>query len=100
MYPKVYDAKIADLLENLNLEAQDQIAATSDKIFSPHLNSMANILTDLDKIQKTEPLDDKQEVGSLQVAYLFADVFVSEFKDFSVKDAKPESESQPAVAKK
>jgi hypothetical protein len=34
------------------------------------------------------------------VAYLFADVFVSEFKDFSVKDAKPESESQPAVAKK
>lgn len=84
MFPGTYDAKIASLLENLNLEAQDQILQTSEKIFAPHLNSLQGILASLEKIQKTEPVNNSQEIGSLQVAYLFADVFVQEFKDFSV----------------
>jgi len=86
MYPGTYDAKIADLIENLNLEAQDQIAATSEKIFSPHLNSLQGILTSLEKIQKTEPVNNTREIGLMQVVYLFADVFVQEFDDFSMND--------------
>lgn len=93
MYPKSYDAKISDLVDNLNAEAQAQIAETSGKIFNPHLNSISGILTSLDKIQKTETLADQKDIGSMQVAYLFTDVFVSEFNDFGVN-----GKSSPALA--
>ena len=81
MYPDVYDKQIDTLLNNLNLEAQDQLAQSGENIFNPHLNSIQSILTNLDKIQKTEPVDASQSVDSWQVAFMFMDVFVHEFKD-------------------
>lgn len=86
LYPGLYDAQIATLLDNLSTEAQDQIAQTSEKIFTPHLNSIQSILANLEKIQKTEPIDPKKEIDTWQVAFLFLDVFVQEFKDLSVID--------------
>jgi hypothetical protein len=90
MYPDIYDRQIETLLDNLAAEAEDQIAATSDRIFAPHLNSIHSILDNLEKIQNTEPLAATQPVDSWQMAFLFLDVFVHEFKDLSVTDtAKP-----------
>jgi predicted PurR-regulated permease PerM len=80
MYPDVYDRQIDVLLNNLALEVQDQFAQSGENIFNPHLNSIQSILTNLDKIQKTEPVDASQHVDSWQVAYMFMDVFVHEFK--------------------
>ncbi len=81
MYPDVYDKQIDTLLNNLALEAQDQLAQSGENIFNPHLNSIQSILTNLDKIQKSEPAVANQNVDSWQVAYMFMDVFVHEFKD-------------------
>jgi hypothetical protein len=83
MYPDVYDKKIDLLLNNLSLEAQDQLGQTGEKIFAPHLNSVQSILVNLDKIQKTEPLASNKDVDSWQVAYMFMDLFVTEFKDLA-----------------
>jgi hypothetical protein len=100
MYPKIYDAKIDQLLENLTAEAQAQLAHSGEKIFTPHLNAISGILTSLEKIQKTEPLDDKKEVSSMQVAYLFTDVFMSEFSDFGTLAHQPTVASIAKPAKK
>jgi hypothetical protein len=81
MYPDVYDKQIDTLLNNLALEAQDQLAQSGENIFSPHLNSIQSILTNLDKIQRTEPVAASQNLDSWQVAFMFMDVFVHEFKD-------------------
>ena len=83
MYPDVYDKQIDVLLNNLAIEAQDQLAQSGENIFNPHLNSIQSILTNLDKIQKTEPVDASQSVDSWQVAFMFMDVFVHEFKDLT-----------------
>jgi capsule polysaccharide export protein KpsE/RkpR len=87
MYPGVYDRQLATLLDNLNAEAQDQLAKTGEKIFNPHLNSIQSILSNLEKIQKTEPIDPKQQIDPWQAAFLFFDVFVTEFKDLAAANA-------------
>jgi hypothetical protein len=96
MYPDVYDKQVDLLLNNLTLEAQDQLGRTGEKIFNRHLNSVQNILVDLDKIQKSEPVANGKDVDSWQVVYMFMDVFVSEFKDL----APPETVQLKAVASK
>jgi hypothetical protein len=96
MYPDVYDKQIDTLLNNLALEAQDQLAQSGENIFNPHLNSIQSILTNLDKIQQTEPVAASQSVDSWQVAYMFMDVFVHEFKDLT----PPETANADAVGHK
>ena len=81
MYPDVYDRQIDTLLNNLALEAQDQFAQSGENIFNPHLNSIQSILTNLEKIQKTEPVAASRNVDTWQVTFMFMDVFVHEFKD-------------------
>jgi hypothetical protein len=93
MYPDVYDKQIDTLLNNLALEAQDQLAQSGENIFNPHLNSIQSILANLDKIQKTEPVNANKDIDAWQVAYMFMDVFVHEFKDL----APPET-AQPQAA--
>jgi predicted PurR-regulated permease PerM len=83
MFPDIYDKQIDILLNNLTLEAQDQFAQSGENIFNPHMNSIQSILTNLDKIQKTEPVTASNNVDSWQVAYMFMDVFVHEFKDLT-----------------
>jgi len=96
MYPDVYDRQIDVLLNNLALEVQDQFAQSGENIFNPHLNSIQSILTNLDKIQKTEPVDASQNIDSWQVAFMFMDVFVHEFKDLR----PPETANANAVEQK
>jgi len=91
MYPDVYDKQIDALLNNMALEAGDELAQSGENIFNPHLNSIQSILVNLEKIQKSEPIDTSKEIDSWQVAFMFMDVFVHEFKDL----APPE----PAVSK-
>jgi Na+-transporting methylmalonyl-CoA/oxaloacetate decarboxylase gamma subunit len=93
MYPDVYDKQVDVLLDNLALEIEDQLAQTGEKIFNPHLNSIQSILANLDKIQKSEPVADSKDIDSWQVAFMFMDVFVTEFKDL----APPET-AQPKAA--
>jgi len=81
MYPDVYDKQIDTLLNNLALEAQDQLAQSGENIFNPHLNAIQGILTNLDKIQKTEPVAASQNIDSWQMTFMFMDVLVHEFKD-------------------
>jgi len=87
MYPDIYDKQIDLLLNNLTLEAQNQLAQSGENIFNPHMNSIQSILTNLDKIQKTEPVTASNNVDSWQVAYMFMDVFVHEFKDLTPPEA-------------
>ena len=81
MFPAIYDKQIDILLNNLTLEAQDQLAQNGGNIFNSHLNSIQSILANLDKIQKTEPEAASNNIDSWQVAFMFMDVFVHEFKD-------------------
>jgi hypothetical protein len=93
MYPG-YDEQLGIMLQNLTDEAQDQLARYGEKIFNPHLNSIQNILASLEKIQKTEPIDLKQAVDPWQTAYLFCDVFVTEFKDLAAANATRTKETK------
>jgi hypothetical protein len=83
MFPAASDENIATLLENLHRETQEQIAGTANKVFIPHLNSIQQILANLEKIQQTEPVSTKQEMNSWQMAFLFVDVFTEEFRDLA-----------------
>jgi hypothetical protein len=83
MYPDIYDKQINLLLDNLTLEAQDQLAQSGENLFGAHLNSVQNILANLDKIQKTEPVAASQDIDSWQVSFMFMDLFVTEFKDLA-----------------
>jgi len=97
MYPDVYNQQIDTLLNNLALEAGDQLAQSGENIFNPHLNSIQSILVNLEKIQKSEPIDASKDIDSWQVAFMFMDVFVHEFKDL----APPEpAKSKAAELKK
>jgi hypothetical protein len=60
------------------------------------LNSIQSILANLDKIQKSEPVADSKDIDSWQVAFMFMDVFVNEFKDL----APPETAQPKAAASK
>jgi hypothetical protein len=86
MFPEATDEQVAVLLNNIHLEAQDQLLKTGEKLFNPHLNSIQNILADLDKIEKTEAVNTKQDISPWQMAYLFMDVFTQEFKDLAVTE--------------
>lgn len=86
MFPEATDEQVAILLNNIHLEAQDQLLKTGETLFNPHLNSIQNILADLGKIEKTEAVNTKQEISPWQMAYLFMDVFTQEFKDLSVSE--------------
>jgi hypothetical protein len=92
MFPDVYDKQIDTLLNNLTLEASDQLAQSGEAIFNPHLNSVQSILVNLEKIQKTEPVDSIKDIDTWQVAFMFMDVFVHEFKDMGPPEpAKPKA---------
>jgi hypothetical protein len=84
--PGVTDQQIVTLLDSLQLEAQDQLLKSGEKLFNPHLNSIQSILANLEKIETTEPVDVKEDVNSWQVAFLFLDVFTREFKDLAVTE--------------
>jgi hypothetical protein len=99
MYPGVYDQQVGILLNNLTLEAQDQLARSGENLFNPHLNSVKNILTHLEKIQKTEPVDASQTIDSWQVAFMFLDVFVHEFKDVAGPETAQPGATEPTPAK-
>jgi hypothetical protein len=91
LFPGAGDQQVVTLLDSIHLEAQDQLLKTGEKLFNPHLNSIQNILTDLDKIEKTEPVNTKEEITPWQVAFLFMDVFTQEFKDLAVTETtKPQ----------
>jgi hypothetical protein len=96
MYPDVYDRQIDTLLNHLALEAGDQLAQSGENLFNPHLNSVQSILVNLEKIQKTEPVDAGRNIDAWQVAFMFMDVFVHEFKDL----APPEPAQIKAVEPK
>jgi hypothetical protein len=83
MFPGVYDKNINLLLDNLTLEAQDQLAQSGETVFGGHLNSVQHILANLDKIQKTEPVVANQNVDPWQVTFMFMDLFVTEFRDLA-----------------
>jgi hypothetical protein len=83
MFPDVYDKQIDILLNHLALEAGDQLARSGENMFNPHLNAIQSILVNLEKIQKTEPVAASKDVDAWQVAFMFMDVFVHEFKDLA-----------------
>jgi hypothetical protein len=95
LYPGLYDTKVATLVENLNLEVQDQLARTGEKVFTPHLNSIQSILNNLEKIKNSEPVKLKQEVDAWQMTFLFLDVFVHEFNDLSSAEIAQLKETKP-----
>ena len=94
MFPGVTDQQVLTLLDSIHLEAQDQLLKTGEKLFNPHLNSIQAILADLEKIEKTEAVDPKQEVNPWQVAFLFMDVFTQEFKDLAVTQTAKTQETK------
>ena len=99
MFPGVYDKQIDTLLNNLALEASDQFAQSGENLFNPHLNSVQSILVNLEKIQKTEPVGVSKDVDAWQVAFMFMDVFVHEFKDLAPPEPAPSKVVEPRKSK-
>jgi hypothetical protein len=98
MFPDIYDKQIDTLLNNLALEAGDQLAQSGENIFNPHLNSVQSILVNLEKIQKTEPINASKDVDAWQVAFMFMDVFVHEFKDLAPPEPAKAKAAEPKKA--
>jgi hypothetical protein len=94
LFPGATDQQLVTLLDNIHLEAQDQLLKSGEKMFNPHLNSIQSILANLEKIEQSEPVNAKQEVGPWQVASLFMDVFSSEFKDLAVPQTASTKETK------
>ncbi len=93
--PGVTDQQVTTLLDNMQVEAHDQLQKTGEKLFNPHLNSIQSILANLEKIEKTERVNPKQEINPWQVAFVFMDVFTHEFKDLDVTETtKPQEATQ------
>jgi len=91
LFPGGSNQQVVNVLDNIHLEAQEQLLKTGEKLFNPHLNSIQSILANLDKIEKTEPVNTRQEINPWQMAFLFMDVFTQEFKDVGYPEtAKPQ----------
>ncbi len=99
MYPDIYDKQIDTLLNNLALETGDQLARSGENLFNPHLNSVQNILINLETIQKTEPINASEDVNAWQVAFMFMDVFVHEFKDLAPPEPDQFKAAEPKKTK-
>ena len=99
MYPGIYDRQVETLLNNLALEAEDQLAQSGENLFNSHLNSIQSILANLEKIQKTEPVDVSQNIDAWQVAYMFMDVFVHEFTNVTPTETIELKPSKHTAAK-
>jgi hypothetical protein len=94
MFRGVTDQQVVNVLDNIHLEAQDQLVKTGEKLFQPHLNSIHSILANLEKIEKTERVNAKQEINPWQMAFLFMDVFTQDFKELAVTEPAESQETK------
>lgn len=107
-YPDVTEQKVATLMLQLAELSHQSLDRVTHQLFSPHLESLSNIIDDVAHIQRTEVVDPTEELASLDMGLLVFDIIRAEFDDLQVdgtasgvpgksgKKGKPAKSNKPA----
>ncbi len=88
-YPDVTEQKVASLVLGLTDLTQQRLDHVTHQLFSPHLESLGNILEDVGQIQRTEQAGAREDLASWDMALLVFDLIRDEFGELHVVDAEP-----------
>ena len=88
-YPDVTEQKVATLMLGLTELCHERLDHVTHHLFSPHLESLSNIMQDVAHIQRTEALNPKDDLASWDMALLVFDLIRDEFADLHVDEADP-----------
>lgn len=97
-FPEATDAQVTELLTNLTSETHTQVTEVADSLFTPHIEALNDIVTDLNKIETAEAPNIKGEVPTWQMAFLVADIARADLS--SLDDTQSKDNGKPAPAKK
>ena len=87
LYPGVTEEQVSSLVSNLAAAGQEQIAAITQSLFSPHLKALNVIVANLDVIKQSETIDPADASPTWDTALLVFDILRDDFKEFDTDDA-------------
>lgn len=88
-YPDVTEQKVATLVLGLTELTQQRLDHVTHQLFSPHLESLGNIMEDVARIQRTENPGPNAELASWDMALLVFDLIRDEFGELHVLENDP-----------
>jgi hypothetical protein len=97
-FPQATDEQLATLMTGLTTEAHTQVTILADSLFSPHIETLNNIVADLTKIESEEN-PDKAEMPTWQMVFLVSDIARSDFAQLQ-SQADKEAKAADEAAKK
>lgn len=80
MFPEANEEKVSSLMTNLTKEAQDQVVAINDTLFSEHKKALDSIVSDLEVIKQSEGPAVKGEMPSWELALMVFDIAHDDLK--------------------
>ena len=95
MFPDATETQVTGLMTNLTSEAQEQVAAVNDSLFSPHKKSLDNIVTDLTLIQNAEAGSIKGEIPTWEMGLLIFDIAREDLKSLETSNNTGKTGAQP-----
>ena len=91
-FPKATDEQLSTLMIGITSQAHTQVSLLADSLFTPHIETLNNIVGDLTKIEAEESLD-KAEMPTWQMVFLVSDIARS---DFAQLQAQADAEAKAA----
>lgn len=85
-YPDVNEQKVATLMLQLTELTHQRLDHVTHHLFSPHLESLSNIMDDVTHIQRTETIGPKEDLASWDMALIVFDLIRDEFADLHVDE--------------
>lgn len=92
MFPEATDEQVAHLLTTLTEQAQDQVVAINDTLFTQHKKALDNMVHDLTLIEHSESGAAK-EIPTWEMALTIFDIARADLKDLA--PAPPAKTTQP-----
>jgi hypothetical protein len=79
-FPDADEDKINAALANITEQTQIQLTTITDDLFTPHIDAMNNIITDIEAIKKVEGKKASTDMPTWEMAFLIVDIVREDFK--------------------
>lgn len=96
MFPEVTEAKIETAVHNVSLEATERIMHAHDSLFAAHMTALNNIIGNLDKIQRSERVNPKDEKADWEMGMAIFDLVHDELKNLQPDSMKAKGKTTVA----
>jgi hypothetical protein len=83
-FPDTDEEQIKQLLVNLGDQTQKQLASITDELFTPHIETMNDIVVDIDAIRSKEKATIGDDMPTWEMAFLIIDIAQADFKEQTI----------------